>query len=88
MDDLTIAMCLCIGNAVAWLLALYTQRGLPRLLWDIPLGTAGATLCALTIAWLALKSGGVWLLIAGPLSALVAILAGHAIRRAVRANPA
>jgi hypothetical protein len=50
LDILTIALCISIGSAVAWLLALYTDRGVHALLWDTLFATAGAALCALTLA--------------------------------------
>ena len=84
MDDLTIIMCICIGNAVAWLTALYTPSGLYLLIWNVVFAMLGATLCALAIAWIAFPLGGVWLLVAGPPSALFMIFAGHALRRALQ----
>jgi hypothetical protein len=83
MDILTIALCMSIGSAVAWLMALYTERGVHLLLWDVPLGTAGAALCALAIAAIAPRFVVVGLMMAGPFCALAAIFAGHAIRRAL-----
>ncbi len=84
MSALTIALCISIGCCVAWPLALYTRRGVSLLLWDMPLGIAGAALCALAIAWFAPWLGAVGLLIAGPVCALLLILAGGAIIRFLR----
>ncbi len=83
MDILTIALCISIGNAVAWLIALYTDRGVQLLLWDVPFATAGAALCALAVAWIAPTLGVVGLVTAGPLCAVLMIVAGNAIRRAL-----
>lgn len=82
MDFLTIALVLCIGNAVAWLIALYTERGAYLLLWNLLFGTVGAALCALAIAWLAPTLGVTGLVIAGPVFSVLAIIAGQAVRRA------
>jgi hypothetical protein len=83
LDILTIALCISIGNAVAWLIALYTDRGVQLLLWDVPFATVGAALCALAIAWIAPTLGVVGLVMAGPLCAVLMIVAGNAIRRAL-----
>lgn len=84
MDTLSIALCISIGSCVAWLIALYTPAGPSSLLWHFPLGMAGTALCALAIAWLAPWLGIAGLVIAGPFGAVLAILAGGAILRAVR----
>ena len=83
MDILTIALCMSIGSAVAWLMALYTSRGVQLLLWDMPFAMAGAALCALAIAAIAPAFVVVGLVMAGPFCAVFAIFAGHAIRRAL-----
>ena len=83
MDILTIALCISIGNAVAWLIALYTQRGVHLLLWDILFGMVGAALCAVAIAWVTPTLGVVGLVTAGPFCAVLMIFAGDAIRRAL-----
>ena len=84
MDTLSIALCISIGSCVAWLVALYTPAGTPSLLWNVPLGMAGAALCALAIAWLAPWLGVFGLVIAGPFGALLTIVAGDAAVRALR----
>ena len=83
MDILTIALCMSIGCAVAWLLALYTDRGVHLLLWDMPLAMAGAGLCALAFAGTSPTVALVGLVTAGPLCAVLAIVIGHAVRRAL-----
>ena len=75
MDILTIALCMSIGNAVAWLIALYTERGVPLLLWDVPFATIGAALCAISVAWIEPKLVVVGLVTAGPVCAAVMIIA-------------
>ncbi len=83
METLTIAMSMSIGCAVAWLIALYSERGPTLLIWDTLFGMTGAALCALAVAWIDLALGIIWLLVAGPPCAVLMIIAGHAIRRAV-----
>ena len=83
MDILTIALCMSIGSAVPWLIALYTERGVQLLLWDVPLATVGAALCALALAWIAPTLVVVGLLTAGPVCAVLMMVAGDAIRRAL-----
>ena len=83
MDILTIALCMSIGCAVAWLTALYTSRGVHLLLWDTLFGMIGAAVCALAIAWIVPKIGVVGLVTAGPLCAFLMIVVGHAARRAI-----
>ena len=83
MDILTIALCISIGSAVAWLLALHTSRGVRLLLWEAPLATAGAALCALALAGTSPTVSLVGLVTAGPLCAVLMIVIGHAIRRAL-----
>jgi hypothetical protein len=83
MDTLTIALCLSIGCAVAWTIALYTKRGVRLLLWDVSFAIAGAALCALAIAWLAPYLGLVGLVVLGPIWAVAMIMAGDTIRRAL-----
>ena len=81
MDILTMAACLSIGSAVAWLIALYTQRGVRLLLWDFPFAVAGAALCAVAAEWLIPKLGIIVLVTVGPLLAALMIFVGDAIRR-------
>jgi len=83
LDILTIALCMSIGAAVPWLLALYTSRGVRLLLWDVPFATAGAALCALALAGTSPTVSLVGLVTAGPLCAVLVLVIGHAIRRAL-----
>ena len=84
MDNLSIAICLSIGCAVPWMLALYTARGERLLLWDMPLAMAGAAACALAVSWTSPTVRLVVLVAAGPLCAALMIFAGDAARRALR----
>ncbi len=84
MDNLTIALCLSIGCAVPWVLALCTKRGERLLLWDTALAMAGAALCALAVSWTSPTVRLVGLVVAGPLCAVLMILAGDAVRRVLR----
>ncbi len=81
--DLIVVLCMCIGSAVAWLVALYAERGAYLLFWNTFFGMAGAALCALAIAWVAPKVGLVGLVIGGPPLAFLAIVIGQTIRRAL-----
>lgn len=83
MDDLTIALVLCIGSAAAWLMALYSKRGVRLLIWNVLFGIAGAALSALALSWTGPGFRALGLFTAVPLSAVLAILAGHSIRRAL-----
>jgi hypothetical protein len=82
MDILMIAVCMSIGSAVAWVIALYTTRGVQRLLWDFPFATLGAVLCASVVNWFSPRLVIVALLTAGPLCAVLMLFVGDAIRRA------
>jgi hypothetical protein len=83
LDILTITLCMSIGSAVAWLVALYTPGGAYLLFWNTLFGMMGAALCALAIAWIAPALGVAALVIAGPVCAGLAIVAGQAMRRAL-----
>jgi hypothetical protein len=80
LDNLTIALCISIGQAVAWLIALYTERGVHLLFWNVLFATVGAALCALAIAWIAPTFGLLGLVTAGPVCAVLMVVAGHALR--------
>ena len=83
MDFLTVSLCMSIGTAVAWLVALYTPGGTYRLFWNTAFGMLGAGLCLLALLWLAPPLRVVGLVIAGPVCAWLTIVAGNAIRDAV-----
>jgi hypothetical protein len=80
-DTLIIALCLSIGCAVAWMLALYTARGERRLLSDMALAIVGAAACAFALSWASPTVRLVALVIAGPVCGVLAIKAGDAVRR-------
>ena len=82
MDALTIALSISIGCAVGCV-ALYSERSPTLLPWDLVFATAGAALCALAIAWIVPTLGVIGLLTAGPPCAVLMIVVGHAIRRAI-----
>jgi len=84
LDNLTIAICLSIGCAIPWVMALYTQRGERRLLSDTLLAVAGAAACAFAVSFTSPTIRLVALVLAGPLFAVLAILAGDAARRMLR----
>jgi hypothetical protein len=68
LDLVSITLCLCIGNAVAWVMAIYSPRGAYNLLWNVALGSAGAAVCGFAAAWTGIGVG--LLLLGGPLCAL------------------
>ena len=74
-----------VGCAVAWLIALYSARGPALLIWDVLFGMMGAGLCVLAITFIDPRFGVIGVVTAGPLCAVLMIVAGHAIRRAVKA---
>jgi hypothetical protein len=83
VDILTIALCMSIGSAVSWLIALYTSRGVRLLLWDVPFATLGAALCALAVGAVAPTFVIIALMTVGPLCAVIMIVIGNTIRRAL-----
>jgi hypothetical protein len=84
LDNLGIALCLSIGCAVPWVLALCTKRGERLLLWDTALAMAGAALCALALSSASPTVRLIGLVVAGPLCAALMIFVGDAARRALR----
>lgn len=83
MDFLTVSLCMSIGTAVAWLVALYTPGGTYLLFWNTFFGMLGAFLCLWAIVSIAPAFRVVVLVIAGPVCAWLAIVAGNTIRRAI-----
>jgi hypothetical protein len=86
LDFLVGCICLSIGCAVAWLLALYTPRGETMLLGDTFVATAGAVLCALILWWIAPVYIVAGLLFLGPFFARGAIAVADRVRRSVSAG--
>jgi hypothetical protein len=84
LDNFTIAICLSIGCAVPWVLALYTARGERRLLTDTLLAMVGAAACAFAFSWASTTVRLVGLAVVGPLCAALMIAAGDAARRMLR----
>jgi len=84
MDLVTIILCICVGNAVAWLLAIYTRQGARDLIWNVVFGSIGVALLAAVMAWRlpAWKVAG--LVFAGPVVALAVVGLGNAARHYLR----
>ena len=80
MDNVSIILSMCIGNMVAWFLAIYTPRGAYHLLANVVVGSIGAALCGFAIARIAPGLGGGGFLAAAPLCALLMIFALHTAR--------
>jgi hypothetical protein len=83
VDFLTLTLCICIGTAIPWLIAIYSESGARLLLWNHLFAMAGATLCALSFSILAPHLTLLGLVIAGPLCAVLMILIGNALRRRI-----
>ena len=83
MDNLTIALCLSIGSAVGWLIAIYAESGPRLLIWNVAFGMVGAALCALVLAWIEPAIVVAGLVMAGPFISLLTIIAGQAIMRSL-----
>lgn len=83
MDFLTVSLCMSIGTAVAWLVALYTPGGAHLLFWNTFFGMLGAFLSLWAIVSMAPALRVVALVIAGPFCALLMIVAGNAMMRAM-----
>ncbi|MEC9369044.1 MAG: hypothetical protein VX871_10185 [Pseudomonadota bacterium] len=79
MDYVSIILSMCIGNTVAWVLAIYTDTGSRRLLFNVIAGSAGAALCGLLLFWMIPPFATAGLLIAGPPCAWAAIAAAHGL---------
>lgn len=87
MDNLTLALIMSVGCAVAWLIALYSARGPAFLMWDMLFGMIGTALCALAFTWIDVRFRVVGVVTAGPPCAVLMILASHAVRRALTRLP-
>lgn len=81
MDLVSITLCLCIGNAVAWLMAIYTQAGSRNLLWNVVLGSVGAALFGFALIWALPSYRVAGLLLGGPVCAVLLIFFGQSVRR-------
>lgn len=83
MDILTLALCISIGSAVPWLIAVYSDDGARQLIWNSVFGMAGIAFGACVFNWLSPVYSLIALITAGPLVTLLAIAAGQAARRAI-----
>lgn len=72
---------MCIGNTVAWLMAIYMEDAQRHLIWNVMAGSAGAAACGLAFVWAAPGPGIAGLLFGGPVCAVLAILSWRAVRR-------
>jgi len=86
LDFVVGCLCLSIGCAVAWVLALYTPRGETMLIGDTFAATVGAALSALILWWLAPVYIVVGLLVLGPFFARGAIALADRARRTMFAG--
>jgi hypothetical protein len=81
VDLVSIILCICIGNMVAWLMAMYRESGQYNLLWNVMIGAVAAALWKLAADW-AIPSLGIGALVfGGPAVALAAIAGFHAALR-------
>lgn len=81
MDYVSIILSMCIGNAVAWLAAIYRPAATRSLLWNVIAGSLAAGLCGFLLARTVPEYASAGLLVAGPVCAWGAILAAGALRR-------
>ena len=86
LDLVTIILCMCIGNAVAWLLAIYTRHGARDLIWNVVFGALGVALLAVVLSRVLPDWKVAGLVFAGPLFALAAIGLGTAARHLAGVN--
>ena len=86
MEFLVGVLCISIGCAVTWVLALYTPRGPSPLIWDSAFGVAGAAVCAAVLGWAALPPALTLagLVVLGPFCSLAAIYAADAMGRLLK----
>lgn len=88
MDNLTIALCICIGTGVPWLVAIQSETGARQLIWNSVFGLIGTALSALAFEAISPTYSIIALIAVGPLVALLAIAAGQAARRAIMSRRA
>ena len=83
MDNLTIALCICIGSGVPWLIAIHSDNGARRLIGNSVFGLVGTALGALAFDWISPTYSIIALISVGPVIALLTIVAGQAAKRAI-----
>jgi hypothetical protein len=74
VDNLTIALCICIGTGVPWLIAIHSENGARQLIGNS---------VALAFDWISPTYSIIALISAGPVVALLTITAGQAVKRAI-----
>lgn len=91
MDYLTLALCISIGTGVPWLAAVYSDNGARRLLGNSVFSLIGTVAGASLFTWISPTYGIVALVTLGPVVAVLAMVAGQAIKLAIlsklRASP-
>ena len=88
MDNLTIALCISIGSAVPWLMAIHSEFSARQLVWNTAFSMVGVTLCALVLDWITPTYAILGLVAAGPFCALLTVVAGQAVKRAFASSQA
>jgi hypothetical protein len=86
LDDLTLALCISIGTGVPWLIATYSDNGARQLIGNTVFGMLGIALGASAFNWISPAYGLVALISVGPLVTFLAIVAGQAVKRAIRSR--
>ena len=77
MDYLATALCIAIGTGVRpWLIAVYSDTGACQLIGNTIFGMLGTIACAILFNWLSPTYGLIAVVSAGPVIALLAIVAG------------
>lgn len=91
MDYLTLALCISIGTGVPWLAAVYSDNGARRLLGNSVFSLMGTVAGASLFTWISPAYGIIALVTLGPVVAILSMIAGQAIKRAIlsrfRASP-
>ena len=83
MDSLTIALCICIGTGVPWLIAIHSENGARQLIGNSVFGLVGTAFGALAFDWISPTYSIIALISAGPVVALLTIAAGQAAKGAI-----
>ena len=83
MDNFTIALCICIGTGVPWLIAIHSDNRARQLFGNSVFGLMGTVLGALAFDWISPTYGIIALISLGPVIAFLTIVAGQAAKRAI-----
>jgi hypothetical protein len=77
------ALCISIGTGVPWLIAIYTEAGDRQLIENSVLGLLATALAASAFDWIFSAYSIIALVSLGPVVALLTIVAGQKVKRAI-----